>query len=1396
MTSRTALENRPEVLRRLADGLWSGLEQGQPLTQGQLDAAVEACFRIGVHPATDPATALTMLTRAHRLDGTNPKHPYHVGLLYLRHGLPEAAVPWFRAAAALSPGNHRVWAHLSLAYRVMDHRGKSADGDHRARAEAIAGKIREGRHDFALADAEEGAASQKGTQGEKGAEGEKSAPPSTQPLLRPGACRWTGIHDMAADSRLRGNTTTHTRDVLAAELESIVELAGRRRGRTAAFTVLAVQWMVYGYPVATVRRLAKRLPPDDGPATRMLHLVCDLFETDVHELPDRLATCLADRSLPDVLIALIHRRRLFRRPLEFPDLGAHAAARAFTDGDPERHEKALRSAAEQLAAAPAEPMADVPQPAGPAEQDAPDPDERLAFFEKAAAGLTDLAKDVQAHAKSLAAATVTDAAGYARAAGDRDVLTDLVKRLETVRQARLEELQRFQDSEPSGLVMAFEEFQRRIGACQASFQEPLGSLRTILNKRVAKRLAAKEEDFGAAVPAPGDQVLALRNRLSALETESAGTPTTDGTPTPDDRLALFEETATRLAGITRDALDHAKALAKAAVTQEPDYARALGDQQLLLRLVDRLEAVRLDRLEALQQLKTPEASASGLLMSFAEFHRRVEECETRFQEGPGGIRNILNKRVRKNLAPKQAEFATTAPAPSPSALALAERLADLDTNPDAPAATGAPAATAASPPARRPSPRPPDALAGPLERVRHALTVADQALDENFAEAWRTLEAYPAELRHRDAVVLLRTYLGGKQAEADQRLGRSAAARRRWNAMLADDPLKPAVLRNLAVAHTSAGDLGQAAHAWRRHLEALYLEAVLDGDLRRGAAERADLHRVLAASFGTAPLCPRATNDREPEEDAAQVVPLLASAGKVTAAVAHLRLEGLNHMLSQRSPTLLLGVGRSVEDTALAAARDRRKAAVEAAVPLLPSRVRAVFRKLCDEMIDAAYSEASRARGRTRRAGDEAGDEAHLEWARGRLLWKLRLDNAVRGQSAQWPLAEYSGDVLAGLDRIDSLLLDPADPGLLISAQKLGVQGDATQVLERYNQLTRHAAEFALQFIYEAAEEAASGHATRHFSDRFRRMTRSWGRNDDTIPERYCGLLDDPQSLYHPSAESAFALLERLRETGRPADEKEHGILTAAVTALERWVERLPGATGPARTLAVILGALDRHDEAHRVLDQARREAFGARGRRQVALSLVRLDITREKFAEAVEGVRELLRREPGEESLRALLIEAYDSWISSGKDVPEASDIAGELARWTDAETVRRRRRLIVKAIMAKDRSGLDPVSAARSVADDLHRLCADDPENLDGREQLVLALYHHAVAVRTAMRSTTGRQRAILAERLTAIRTECAESATGLLDSGLLADEERREQIRKIVRAVRPEEAPKPST
>ncbi|MFD9982994.1 hypothetical protein ACFWZJ_21725 [Streptomyces massasporeus] len=124
----------------------------------------------------------------------------------------------------------------------------------------------------------------------------------------------------------------------------------------------------------------------------------------------------------------------------------------------------------------------------------------------------------------------------------------------------------------------------------------------------------------------------------------------------------------------------------------------------------------------------------------------------------------------------------------------------------------------------------------------------------------------------------------------------------------------------------------------------------------------------------------------------------------------------------------------------------------------------------------------------------------------------------------------------------------------------------------------------------------------------------------------------------------------------------------------------------------------------------------------------------------------------------------------------------------------MRDRRALVVKAVLAKDRSGLDPVGAARSVAEDLGRVCAEDPDNVGARERHVAALYGHAVEVRKEMRSTTGRRRATLGERLKEVCAQCADSATGLLDSDLLADEESRERVRGFLRAVRPEEPPEP--
>ncbi|MEY9485465.1 tetratricopeptide (TPR) repeat protein [Streptomyces calvus] len=1362
MTPRTALENRPDVLWRRAAPLWERAEEGLPLTEGQTEALVEAFFRIGVHPATDPATALTLLSRAHRLDSANPKHPYHVGLLYLRHGRIEPAVRWLTAAASLSPVNHRIRAHLGLAYKELDRLLQGTQeyqGEHGRRAEAISGTIREGGHDF-----------------------DPEAGHSALPLLRPGECRWSGVHDMAADGRLRGNTGARTRDALFTELAGVAGLAHRRRGGTAAFTVLAVQWLVYGYPVAAVRRLAERLPPDDGPARRLLHLVCELFETDRTALPARLAQCLAERSLPDVLIALIHRQRLLWRPLRFPDLGAHAAAREFTGGDPDRHVKALGAVWRALGSGPPEPLADVPDEPAPAAPRTVRPDEQLAEFEQAAAGLGALRRDAQSHAKGLVPGAVADEADFARISGDQDLLTGLLGRLEALRLSRLEDLQRFMATEPSGQTMPFEEFQRRLTECEAEFQEPLGGVRNILKKRVEAKLRKKRQEFATTVPAPSPQALALGDRLSALEAhgshdvpESAAGPSQPAGP--DERLAEFEQTAEDLTGLLEDALALAKALAKEPVTDESGYARVLGDHGLLGAWADRWEGVRLARLEELQRFR--DCEPSGLVMPFEEYQKRLEDCQARFQQSPGSLRKNLDKRVRTRLAAKRQEFATAVPAPSAQARALGERLGTLEEQ-GLPAHRPSPDAHVPSVDPRPAQPPPPPPHATAAEQVAHALATAEEALDANFAKAWRTLDAYPAALKHREAVALLRAYIGGHQAENDLRLGRTTAARRRWNTMLTDDPLHPSVLRNLAVAHTSAGDLGPAAQAWHRYLEALYLRDLLHGDIRRGAAERAEVHRVLAGSFGTAPLCKRLLPDGErDDEDEHRMTPVLAARSKVAVATAHLRLEELNHLLSHRSWSLLLGVDRSAGEPEAAAALERRTAFVATAVRDLPARVRDPFEKLCRRLLEEAHRDASGTKGRTRRPDDDAEEQAHLLWARGRILWKVAIREAVAGRRADWALTEYSGEVIDNLRLIDDLPLDPTDELLARTVRQLGSPDDPSVFADRHNRLSELAASFALGRILEAAE-ATSGDAAPDFPDRFRRVCRSWERN--AVPDRYTDHLDDPQPLYHPSAESAFRILQ---ESGGPTNDREREVVAAAVTGLRRWVDRLPGATGPARMLARLLGSLGRHDEAAEVLAEAGEEAFGERGRQQLAVESVRLDITRGRFAAAVQRTRALLADDPDDEQLRGLLTEAYNRWIHSGADLPDPARIAEDFSRWTDPTTVRSRRILVLNAAMA--RHGVRPEgTGVAGLVQDLSAIHEADSGNVDALYQLVLAWHARAWEIRKQIKATAGARRKELRGLLDQVREDCARGADEVLP---LVDGERRDNVLTILGQVRGE-------
>ncbi|WP_344840401.1 tetratricopeptide repeat protein [Nonomuraea dietziae] len=726
-------------LRQVADELAWKYDRGFRLSDEELDALVEASFRLGVHPDTPPAEAIALLRRAHHLDVDNPKHAYHLGRLYLAHERFEQAALWLELAARLAPGSHRVWAHLSVLERWLDLR-------------------------------------EKGQQGYTGARRERAAHIGAD--LTSEESRWSGIHDLEAEARLRGDTSGRTRDALTAELELLAGMAAHRTGGAAAFVVLAVQWIVYGYPAATVRRLAAHL--DEGAARDLLELVCDLVESDEAELPGALAAALAGGELPGVLVALLHQRRLLRRPLRFPDLGAHAAARRFEGGDPDAVVKALDRATARLTAEPPAHLGEATAKQAVQQQEVGDPRQRLDAVLAVAERLEQARNGVKALIGKRARQKPSDAETYSLLTGDVETLTEVLGRIESRAEAALTELRGLKQALPAA------EFGQLLQNGENQLTDvigPLGGVRGTLTKKVGKKCVAVAEQFPAAAPIPSAEAL--------------------------DLLALLPP------------------------WQQPT------------------------------SVLPPEAVA----------------------------------------APESVETRETPQTPE-SPMAFAD------------------------------------------DPVRAALARADDALRATFDRAAATLDAYSGPALRAGPVAMLRDYVEGTRAEALYRTGRGGQARAVWNQMLARNPLDLALLRNLAVAHTCAGDVAHATAAWRAYLVAHYLLDLAEGAPYGHAVRRAELHELLTRGFGTACLRRKPPG---PEEDLDSVPLALASRAKTVAVAAHLRLEALNRIICHRDPAIVLGLDRSAGAEQVRAARERRLAFVERACAELPGSAGARLRRAVRE---------------------------------------------------------------------------------------------------------------------------------------------------------------------------------------------------------------------------------------------------------------------------------------------------------------------------------------------------------------------------------------------------------------------------------------------------------------
>ena len=547
-------QNDSLVLRQVVLGLWNLRVRGEWLDPEEFHTLVEAMFRLAVHPDTAPGEALVLLRRARRLDPANPKHVYHLGLLQLRHGRLAEAAEELAEAARLAPTSHRIWAHLAIVQRRLDEETVGTagyTGAFRRRAERISGSIRDGADNP--------------DPGPDGPDPNPSSGVTAVRLNRAGTCRWNGVRDLDVEERLLSMPSERARDWLLAELTELARLAPRRSGGTAAFAVLGVQWLLRGYPKATLRRLAEPLHAP-GLAFRLLTDVLDLYDLPVEQVPAPLARHQREGTLPDFLVLLLHRALLLTRPLEFPDLGAYRAARELlaAPGEPDSAQAAqcaaaLIAAVRRLDPAPAELIADatVAQPGSDAEDLLLKLENGTALFKKRDAETLELARTLLASAKSA------DASSFARLSGDLAVMEEIAETLKSVVAARLADWDSIGQAERGTLPP--EEFQRRYQAVKRDLQNTMhGRTKTQL-----KRLGiALSKAAGGGAPEPSATTLTLREAVRSLAGTTAEGPPAPPRPRPEPSGTGRELVASALA-IADTAMAEVFAQAQAALEVLP-----------------------------------------------------------------------------------------------------------------------------------------------------------------------------------------------------------------------------------------------------------------------------------------------------------------------------------------------------------------------------------------------------------------------------------------------------------------------------------------------------------------------------------------------------------------------------------------------------------------------------------------------------------------------------------------------------------------------------------------------------------------------------------------------------------------------------------------------------------
>ena len=1267
-------------------------------------ALAECSFRMAVHPDTSDDEAVSLLQNAVRLDGTNPRYAYHLGRIELRRGRLQEAARWYRIAVCLAPTSHRIWAHIAVLQRELNESFKGNENFEPNvllnYSEAILSKVREGQDNIdpellsfvppkSLAAKEQEARQGKQTLKDPAARDTANAPrPSAgvRRYMHSGICRWSGIDQLFVEQMLEGRPTQSNIKSLAPVLQRLAENCREKSGGPAALAVLLVQWILAGYPVATVRRLTELMPPH-LPSRRLLNVVCDIFEAADEEIPGRIRQAIEAGAIPSLIGSLIHRERILWRPLEFSGLGAYRAAQRLLAKNSSDHSpvdagdsvmedareimRRLESAIETfLGTEPRKLKDEIPavrdkgvEPNGPAllQQFSAYVDAALRIEQFRDEGFRILKEDLESRSNSISTAT-----HFQQLTADRLLAERFLELLASQTTTCLERFEVI--CKQIAALDAFDvgpDFSARREECVGRLQgiSSFGKFVKVL-KRIDGRLSSVTGQFSEVVGSPSAasaEWSALVSGLSAVvpDQQSAASSVSES-PSLADRFSYLEAGARGLTEIRESFSDLIRTHFEP-VSDEDQGAELLQQRAIdatcgesILRQIEESGQLGLNRAEELRQ----EAAGAAENERPEEFDIRLERTINQFRTAVnlGSLKRRLMKATKRYLeAPK-----TSRGNPSSVLSGLCDRFDQLfgdghtlstaaiselndasevaneeihqdNSSPDRTTASKHNSAEAPEP--IRPSEKNPEAPGPvrertPLEGLANTVRNLLLQIDTEFGGAAASLTKYPQWIQRLPAFRMLSRRIHGRHAEILYRLGRRRPARALWNQMLCADRLDAPVLKNMAVCDTINSDVDRYLQSWKEYLELLYLYDIIGRTPRPFSAARVAMHRAFGNAYAPAFLSRKFDHEWSASVEPAALLKFLNDQGRVRSFLRHRLLEYLNSRFMFRSPPLILGIKRGEAESLREAGLNSLSKFAESVTDLIPHRVAQPFIQLAL----GTFKEAATICGDSRRMTLEALPwYAEEETQQIELLVRLldiNLKLAIAFRSHANLVRNISSlDFITELSELQRIPLESSPELFTLVANTMGIE--ATDLADISSTLKMNIVVSFIKYLLEDDEESEREVRQRQYKV----LTGPWLQTPGArslIP-----LVDNPPPNFMPAAAA-----EALREGGAE---------DVALKYLRAWNDLFPAMAGLCTMLGNILIKQMQLDEAYNRLERTRHLTLHPPTRRYLHFLLVQILIRRirpllesEAYEQAFNVALEMIRLDDCQPSLIRQFLPLY----------------------------------------------------------------------------------------------------------------------------------------------------------